>query len=70
MLTTTQTLIPKFPYIFLIESILAIVKNNGLTPVVTMVASTHSIMQNEALVGIALAVNIINSTSIVNILVM
>ncbi|CAB3998818.1 rap1 GTPase-GDP dissociation stimulator 1 isoform X2 [Paramuricea clavata] len=43
------------------ESILAVVKNNGLLPVVTMVTSTHTTMQNEALVGIVLAVNVINN---------
>ena len=50
-----------FQPFFLTESILAVVKNNGLLPVVTMITSTHTIMQNEALVGIALAVNVINS---------
>ena len=37
------------------------VKHNGLVPVVAMVTSTHTTMQNEALVGIVLAVNVINS---------
>ena len=53
---------------FLTESILAVIKNNGLLPVVTMVTSTHITMQNEALVGIVLAVNVINSMYVFNLI--
>ena len=43
------------------DSIVAIVKNNGVLPVASMITSSHSIMQNEALVGIALTINVIES---------
>lgn len=43
------------------DAILSVVRNNGLVPVASMITSSHSIMQNEALVGIALTVNVMDN---------
>ncbi|XP_046860030.1 rap1 GTPase-GDP dissociation stimulator 1-like isoform X2 [Xenia sp. Carnegie-2017] len=38
----------------------AILVNDGMSPIIAMVTSQHALMQNEALMGVALALSIIN----------